>query len=189
MAQVVEALVRLVTPILVHTAEEIWTHLPRPATGEREPSVHLARWPQVDPQVLNEDLLAKWEWLQEVRRDAFAVLEVFRRRSLFDKHTEARVALAVADKAELARLKEMGAAALADLLMVSELVLATPEEAEAIPGEKAQGAEAEVKRFSSATLMTQSYGRCERCWAFRPDVGKAEPADLCGRCAAVVAKK
>jgi isoleucyl-tRNA synthetase len=186
MAQVAEALVRLVAPILVHTAEETWAYLPRPAGGDREISVHLSRWPQVDPKVLDEDLLAKWEWLQEVRRDAYAVLELFRRRSIFDKHTEARVALAVADKAELARLKEVGAAALADLLMVSELTLVTPEEAEAIRGEKAVGSEAEVKRFPSATLMSQSYGRCERCWAFRPEVGKAEPVDLCGRCAKVV---
>jgi isoleucyl-tRNA synthetase len=188
MAQVAEALVRLLAPILVHTAEETWAYLPAPAHGAREASVHLARWPQVDPHVLDEDLLAKWEWLEDVRRDAYAVLERFRSRGLIDKYTEARVALAVTDKAELERLKEVGAPALADLLMVSELALVTATEAEALPGEKALGADAEVKRFHSATLMPQTYKRCERCWNFRPTVGQAEPADLCDRCRAVVAK-
>jgi len=188
MHEVVEALVRLVAPILVHTAEEIWAYLPKPAHGQREPSVHLARWPEVDPKVLDEDLLAKWDWIQEVRRDAYAVLELFRRRGLFDKHTEARVALAVADRAELARMKEVGARSLADLMMLSELVLATPEEAPGVSGQIALGADAEVKRFASATLMAQPFARCERCWGYRPEVGKIEPADLCGRCAEVVAE-
>jgi isoleucyl-tRNA synthetase len=189
MAQGVDALVRLMAPILVHTAEEIWGYLPSPAGEPREPSVHLARWPQVDAAVLDEDLLAKWEWLQEVRRDAYAVLEVFRQRGRFDKHTEARVALAVADAAELARLREFGAAKLADLLLVSELVLVSPEEAKALPGEAVAGAEGGAQRFASAVLLEQTYKRCERCWNFRPTVGAAEPADLCDRCRQAVAKK
>ena len=186
MAEVADVLVRLVAPILVHTAEEAWSHLPPRADG-REESVHLARWPQVDAQVLDEDLLATWEWLQDVRRDAYAVLETFRRRGLFDKHTEARVALAVADASELERLREVGPAVLADLLLVSELQLASPEEAEGLEGETAAGADADVTRFASATLLAQDYARCERCWNYRPTVGQAEAEDLCERCAAVVA--
>lgn len=187
MAQVVDTLVRLVAPVLVHTAEEAWSHLPAPAEGEREESVHLAPWPQVDSKVLDEDLLAKWEWLQDARRDAYAVLEAFRRDGKFDKHTEARVALTVEDAAELERLREVGAEMLADLLLVSELVLVAPEEAELLEGEKAVGSGAEVRRFRSATLLAQEYARCERCWNYRPTVGEAESDDLCARCRQVIA--
>jgi len=151
--------------------------------------VHLASWPAVDPAVLDEDLLAKWEWLEDVRRDAYAVLEIFRRRGKVDKYTEARVALAATDASELARLREVGAARLADLLMVSELVLASPQEAAAMPGETAAGEEAQVKRFASAVLLEQAFKRCERCWNWRPTVGQAEPADLCVRCREVVGAK
>ena len=189
MAQVVDALVRLVAPILVHTAEEAWSHLPAPGEGERAESIHLAAWPQVDVKVLDEDLLAKWEWLQDVRRDAYAVLEAFRRDGRFDKHTEARVALAVADASELERLREVGAETLADLLLVSELVLVSPEEAEALEGEKAMGEAADVKRLHSATLLVQEYARCERCWNYRASVGETEPDDLCTRCRQVVAEQ
>jgi isoleucyl-tRNA synthetase len=187
MAQVAEALVRLLAPILVHTAEETWGYLP--ALPDREPSVHLARYPEVDAKVLDEDLLAKWEWLQEFRRDAYAVLELFRQRGKFEKYTQARVALVVSDAKELLRMKEVGTGMLADLLMVSELVLATPEEAKALVGETATGDEAKEQRFASATLLEQPYARCERCWNFRPTVGAGRPADLCDRCREVVAKK
>ncbi len=196
MAHVAEVLVRLVAPVLVHTAEEAWSHLPAPAEGNatlrstrREESVHLAAWPQVDAKVLDEDLLAKWEWLQDVRRDAYAVLEAFRRAGKFDKHTETRVALAVADAAELQRLREVGAETLADLLLVSELLLVAPEEAETLEGEKAMGNADDGKRLHSATLLVQEYARCERCWNYRASVGEAEPEDLCARCRQVVAEQ
>jgi isoleucyl-tRNA synthetase len=189
MARTADVLVRLLAPILVHTAEEAWGYLPAPAEGERELSVHMAQWPQVEAAVLDEKLLAKWEWLEEVRRDAYAVLEIFRQRGKIDKYTEARVALAVADAGELAKMKEVGAGRLADLMMLSELVLATPEEAKALAGETAVGGEAQVKRFASATMLEQTYKRCERCWTFRPTVSQAQPADVCDRCAKVVAAK
>jgi len=185
LARAAEVLVRLIAPILCHTAEEAWSFLPDPADGRREPSVHLARWPKVAPNVLDEDLLAEWEWLQDVRRDAYALLERFRADGRFDKHTEARVALAVADEKELARLKEMGEAALADLLLLSELELVVPEEAERLDGE-AVAADGEAPRFAAAVLLPQPYRRCERCWNWRPSVGQGDPDDLCDRCRQVV---
>jgi isoleucyl-tRNA synthetase len=188
MARVADVLVRLMAPILVHTAEETWEYLPAPARGPREPSVHLAAWPEVDADRLDADLLAKWEWLDSARRDAYAVLEGFRRQGKFDKFTEARVALAPTDPQELARLREVGPDVLADLFLVSELVLVTPEEARTLEGARAEGAEANVTRFASAVLLPQTYARCERCWSYRPTVGKAEPADLCARCREVLAR-
>jgi len=185
MARSAEVLVRLMAPILCHTAEEAWAFLPAPADGERAESVHLARWPDVDPQVLDEDLLAEWDWLQDVRRDAYALLERFRAGSRFDKHTEARVALAVTDPQERARLKEIGEAALADLLLLSELTLLAPDETEALDGE-AVAADGEAPRFTAAVLLPQEYARCERCWNHRPSVGEGDPPDLCNRCRRVI---
>jgi isoleucyl-tRNA synthetase len=187
MAHAAEVLVRLIAPILCHTAEEAWAFLPAPADGEREPSVHLARWPEVDPNVLDEDLLAEWEWLQAVRGDAYALLERFRADGRFDKHTEARVALAVADEKERGRLKELGEAVLADLLLLSELRLVAPDEVDALAGE-AVAATGEAPRFTAAVLLPQEYARCERCWNHRPSVGDGDPAGLCDRCRKAVAE-
>jgi len=187
MAETADVLVRLLAPILVHTAEEAWEHLAPAADGRREPSVHLARWPEVNADLLDEDLLAHWEWLMDVRRDAYALLEVFRKKGRFAKHTEARVALAPADEKERAELAKVGAPALAALLLVSELALVTPEEAEALEGERAEAGEADQKRFASAVLLPQKCSRCARCWNWWPSVGQGEPKDLCERCRNVIA--
>jgi len=187
MAETADVLVRLLAPILVHTVEEAWEHLAPAADGRREPSVHLARWPEVNADLLDADLLAHWEWLMDVRRDAYALLEVFRKNGRFAKHTAARVALAPADEKERAELAKVGAPALAALLLVSELALVSPEEAEALEGERAEAGEADQKRFASAVLLPQKYQRCERCWNFRPSVGQGEPKNLCERCRKVVA--
>jgi len=187
MARAADVLVRLIAPILAHTAEEAWAFLPAPAGGDRAASVHLARWPEVDAGVLDEDLLAEWEWLQAVRRDAYALLERFRAGSRFDKHTEARVALAVADEKERARLRELGEATLADLLLLSELRLVAPDEMGGLAGEATTAEGEGSPRFTAAVLLPQEYVRCERCWNHRPSVGDGDPADLCDRCRRVVA--
>jgi isoleucyl-tRNA synthetase len=187
MAETADVLVRLLAPILVHTAEEAWQHLAPAAGGTREPSVHLARWPEVDANLLDEDLLAHWDWLMDVRRDAYALLEVFRKKGRFAKHTEARVALAPADEKERAELAKVGTETLAALLLVSELAIVSAEEAEALEGERAEAGEANQKRFASAVLLPQKYQRCGRCWNFWPSVGQGEPKDLCARCRKVVA--
>jgi len=80
---------------------------------------------------------------------------------------------------------------------VSELALASPDEAARLDGRRADpssaaaalplrrvdAAQAGVTRFVSATLLPQSYKRCERCWTWRPTVRP----DLCDRCREVVA--
>ena len=201
---VADVLVRLLAPVLVHTAEEAWASLPAlggpaqglpaPArrvnvAGEREPSVHLARWPEVDAKLLDEDLLAHWEWLMDVRRDAYALLEVLRKSGKFSQHMEARVALAPADPKEREELEKVGADTLAKLLIVSEVRLVSPEEAEALEGDHADAGEADVKRFASVVLLQQVHQRCERCWNWWPSVGQGEPNSLCERCRQVVGTK
>jgi isoleucyl-tRNA synthetase len=200
LAHVADTLVRLLAPVLVHTAEEAWGHLPAaPASeagqggepgGPREPSVHLAAWPQVDADLLDEDLLAHWEWLRAVRRDAYARLEPFRAEERFKNYMDARVALAPSDAKELAALREVGEETLARLLLVSECRLVSAEEAEALEGERVSGAESDegdgANRFAEAVLLAQTYEKCERCWNRRPGVGEGEPAELCERCRTVV---
>ena len=65
---------------------------------------------------------------------------------------------------------------LAELCLVSEVVVATDE-----PGPVAQGKE-------RVTAAKSTYGKCERCWNYRPTVGQsADHPTLCERCARVVA--
>jgi isoleucyl-tRNA synthetase len=164
--RVADALCRLLAPILVHTAEEAWLALP----GKREESVHLAAWPRPVPPAGGEALLARWRDLQRLRDAVLAACEKLRTGKEIGGNLEALVAI------DPARVPPgMSAGDLAGVLMVSGVELRTP----------AAGAGPEAPAVVAAR---SPHAKCARCWNLRPTVGK-DPrfADLCDRCAEVVA--
>jgi isoleucyl-tRNA synthetase len=76
--KITSALVRLATPVLVFTAEEIWKYL-RKAQDEPE-SIHTSLFP--DEQGLrtgiNAEQVAAWDLLSRVRSEVLKALEVAR---------------------------------------------------------------------------------------------------------------
>jgi isoleucyl-tRNA synthetase len=69
---IVDALARLLAPILVFTADEIWENLPR--EDERPASVHMAEFPEGRATV-DAELLTRWAGIFEVRDAALRSLE------------------------------------------------------------------------------------------------------------------
>ena len=76
--KITSALIRLMTPILVFTAEELWTYLPKVA-GEPD-SVHISTFPAEEElrTGLPADRVAVWELLGRVRGEVLKALEVAR---------------------------------------------------------------------------------------------------------------
>jgi isoleucyl-tRNA synthetase len=168
---IVDALVRLMAPILSFTAEEIWRHVPG---AGRPRSVLLAGFPATLPR--DEALAARWERLLEVRAAVTKALEAARQSGLIGHSLEARVALQAADG-----LGELLAAAESDLpalFIVSQVArvhdLGAEEISPVLPEvrvrvEKARGA------------------KCERCWNYSEAVGRDDVhATVCERCLPVV---
>ena len=87
------ALVRVVAPILVFTAEEVWKHLPRRASDPE--SVHMALFPAADELETHLDAAkaANWEQLLKVREEVLKALEAARNSKLISSALEARVVL------------------------------------------------------------------------------------------------
>ena len=77
------ALVRYAAPVLVFTAEEVWSTR-YPGGG----SVHLLEWPQV-PGVTAEG--ARWEKLRELRENVMEAIEPLRRDKVIRSGLEADV--------------------------------------------------------------------------------------------------
>ena len=66
---------KLMAPILSFTAEEIWRTL-RPQLGEGgHKSVHLAMFPETNPEWADKKLAQRWEYLLSVRTVVQAALE------------------------------------------------------------------------------------------------------------------
>lgn len=171
---VLEALVRIMAPILSFTAEEIWGYLPAEPT--RPPSVLLADFPNVDPVLRDPKLAAEWETLLAVRSAVTKTLEGLRSAGTIGHSLEADVTLA--PTAAVAAVLQPRAALLAEIFIVSKVRLVSEGALDAPV--LAPGVAVSAKRVEGE--------KCPRCWNYRDDAGRdPEVPSLCGRCVGVLA--
>ncbi|MBE3598101.1 MAG: isoleucine--tRNA ligase [Limnochordaceae bacterium] len=160
---VLQVLVRLIAPILVHTAEEVWQHVPGPKEAE---SVHLTRWPET-ARWRDPERLARMEPFFELRRQVMRALEQARGEDRISTSLQAE--LIVEAPARLLESLGAGPETLSAWLMVASVTLRP-------------GADWHVE--VEPTLAA----KCQRCWRYLPSVGEIPGRpDLCERCAEVVA--
>ncbi|HWP33998.1 MAG TPA: class I tRNA ligase family protein, partial [Thermodesulfobacteriota bacterium] len=181
MAEILEALVRLMAPVLSFTAEEVWGYLPATVRGApREPSVHLARFPEVDPRYLDERLEARWRRLLAIRGEVAKALEAARRDKVIGASLDAQVTLGASG--ELAAFLASARAELAPLFIVSDVRLVEG----AVPG----GFASEAVAGLTVAVAPAPGRKCARCWTYTTDVGR-DPAhpDVCARCTAALAAR
>lgn len=175
--QVASVLVRLLAPVIPHTAEEVWAQLPR-LPGEPG-SVLLACWPPARAEYLDATRYERWQQLLAVRRVVSRALELERAAHRIGSSLEAQVTL----YADLSRhqLLNQCLAFLPNLFIVSGVKLATPGDPP--PAAALVDAEAGV----SVVVEKAAGEKCERCWVFSETVSHdPEHPALCRRCARVV---
>jgi isoleucyl-tRNA synthetase len=170
--KITSALVRLMAPILVFTAEEIWKYLPK-GQSEHE-SVHMTLF--ADEQSLRADLpvnkIAIWELLSRVRAEVLKALEAARNEKKINAGLEAKVLL----NAELelkAKLKQY-LPILPGLFIVSQVDFLTAGsgdfKSDMIPG-------------LEVTVQKGDGKKCERCWNYSTHVGEnPRYPTVCERC-------
>lgn len=165
-------LVRLIAPILVHTADEVWRYIPE--TGVI--SVQLTDFPRPKQALYDETLVQKWDRLMKVRDQVLKALEDARKEKLIGNSLDASVEL-YPNEDVYPLLK--GVDRLDHWLIVSAVTLYEPGVA---PDKEARSFE-DVK-----VKVKQAPGeKCERCWVITPEVGEdKEYPDLCARCARTV---
>ncbi len=170
MYRILDALTRLIAPVLSFTAEEIWQELP----GKREESVHLALFPRFESQLLDAALEERYEKLLAVRSDVSKALEMARNDKLIGHSLDARVVLE-APAGPWRDLLAAYATELATLFIVSQAELAESLEGEAVAGEEVKGLRVRVEKARG--------DKCERCWNYAETVGAGdEHRTVCHRC-------
>ena len=95
-----EALVRYLAPVLPFTSEEAWLTRRPDEAG----SVHLATWPDVDPDWQDDALGARWAELRALRSTVTEAIEPLRREKRIGSSLEADVTLPAAPDADLEEL-------------------------------------------------------------------------------------
>jgi isoleucyl-tRNA synthetase len=159
-----DGLARMLAPILPVTADEVWLQLP----GSREASVHIAEFPEAlsIEQMLDPELLARWDKLIEIRGEVNRALEVARQEKTIGTSLAAQVTLHA--RGETAALLDAYRDQLPMLFIVSQLHLVR---------EAGEGPSLEVD-------VARAEGeKCPRCWRTVPSVSTdAETSGLCERC-------
>ncbi len=173
------AITRLMAPILSFTAEEIWRHLP----GEKEAeSVHLANFPKPLLPEVEPAFQKKWEKLFDLRAEITKALEIARKEAkIIGNSLEAAVIISTEDE-ELGPFLEENRDLLTYLAIVSELEISENVAAE-------EGSVFyESEELPLKILVRRASGKkCARCWKWSPTVGTREDLpDLCERCYGVV---
>ncbi|MCK4534513.1 MAG: class I tRNA ligase family protein, partial [Syntrophobacterales bacterium] len=169
---ILDAMTRLLTPVLVFTSEEIWSSMPD--YDGKEESVHMAQFPEIDPQYLDEDLGRKWETLIAVKGEVSKAIEIARQKKIVGHSLDSCVNIHAPEKLQAfleGYLDNMKA-----LLIVSQVNL-VPADKISDPYESAEfeGLKIEVSRARGL--------KCERCWNYSETVGEnADHPTICTRC-------
>ena len=171
---ILDALTRLIAPVLSFTAEEIWPYLP----GEREESVHLAQFPRFETSLLDAELEARYEKILALRSDVSKALELARTEKRIGHSLDAKVVLA-APAGEWRQLLDRYQDELATLFIVSQTELVETL-TDGIAGEEVEGLRVRIEKAEG--------DKCERCWNYAVSVGsRQDHPTICDRCHAALA--
>jgi isoleucyl-tRNA synthetase len=165
---VLDALVRLVAPVLSFTADEVWRAMP----AVSEPSVFLAGFPDVPAAWRDDALAGTFDRLLAVRAAVTKAIEEARRAGTVRQGTEARIVLGATG--ELGALVASRLADLPALFVVADVAMGDG------------GAESPLLGGLRVGVESAAGGKCERCWLTRPLASDDRHPTLCARCAAVV---
>ncbi len=172
MYDVLDTLVKLLTPILPHTMEEVWKYMP----GVKEISVQLTQFPEVQESYLDAGLEEKWKKVMALRDDVLKALEEARKAKVIGSSLEARVHLYPAQEQE-ELIKQIPQ--LDKVFIVSQVEVHPAGEQPHPDALSFEGLHVYVEPAEGE--------KCERCWVITPHIGN-DPKHpcLCNRCTEIV---
>ena len=167
---ILDSLVKILTPMIPFTAEEIWKAMVH-TKEEQVESVMLTDFPKVNEKWDNKELAEKWEKIIKVKDIVAKELEVARANKTIGHSLNAKVTI-FAEGEEYKFLKEN-----LELLKTVFIISALDIEENARKDEIKLGVKVE-----------QAPGeKCERCWMYSETVGEdKENPTICHRCSEAI---
>lgn len=155
---VLSRLVRLLAPMIVFTAEEVWRVMPHKADDDTR-SVFLNELPSYDEALAGRqaEVLARWNELFDLRDDVMKALELARADKKIGKSLDAKVAIYVSDSALADKLESFGDE-LATVFITSGACV--------VRGKAPEGAFSETVSGIAVSVEPADGEKCDRCWSF-----------------------
>jgi isoleucyl-tRNA synthetase len=172
MFTILKAMTQLLAPILTFTAEEVWAAMP--GWKDKEVSVHMTQFPQLNNQYFNAELGERWKTMIEAKAEITKAIEQARKEKVIGHSLDARVSILPSSSLRAffsGHLEDLRA-----LLIVSQLRLVEKQEvANPYSSEEFKGLTVGVDKAPGV--------KCDRCWIYAPSVGsdKDHPS-ICDRC-------
>lgn len=152
-------LMKLLTPILSFTMDEVYTNLD---LNNKLFNVQLLDLPTISKN--NQELLDLYSEFNKLRDKVLASLEEQRAQGHIGSSQQASIKVKVGNKALFDKLNELDKDELARLFVVSNV-------------------EIEKDGANDVTVVKNEFEKCERCWNHKHDVKKHGEHNLCERCA------
>jgi len=169
---VLDALSRMMAPILAFTAEEIWNFMPE--KKGKETSVHLTSLPSVTAEWKDDKLAKRWKQLLKIRAVVTKALEEARVKKIIGHSLDAAVTIYAEDEHYDVLFPYEND--LRTVFIVSQAVL--------VKGSKSPAAFESNDINGVSILVEPATGdKCERCWIHDTSVGtNLEKSTICDRC-------
>jgi isoleucyl-tRNA synthetase len=164
MHRIVDALVKILAPVIPYTCEEAWSHL-----GHYN-SVHASLFPTKTGRTVTAQTRDLWSKVLKLRGEVNLQLEAKRRDKKIGKSLEARVEIATRHP-ELVE-GSVQPSVLEELFIVSKVIIKPTDGEETI---------------TVTPASEHGMKKCVRCWKYYDHLGShAEHPELCERCTKVV---
>jgi isoleucyl-tRNA synthetase len=188
--EILNVMVRLMAPVLVFTAEEIWQNMPKEKQDSPVTSVHLLGWPQRNPVFSQDSLFGKGQDIFEELKTIMALvpevnekLEEIRGKGEIGSSFDAKIKLLTKTE-ERYKFLESLKDDICEIFKVSQV--------EVTKQDKLDPNISRAANFSDiAILALKADGaKCMRCWNYDVSVGEFNTHPLiCKRCMAVIGEE
>ena len=169
---ILDAMTRLISPILAFTSDEIWHAMPHDSSADVE-CVVFNEMPKLTGVEAGAEFTARWDRIHEIRDAVKKALELARKDKVIGASLDAKVQLFC--DGELYDFVKSVEDELKDVFIVSQVEL-TKEG-------KGEFASEELPELS-VTVSHAEGDKCARCWSFSNTVGgNHNHPDVCSRCA------
>lgn len=172
---ILDAITKLLSPILPFTTDEIWKYMPHKDSDNKK-YVILNDMPSESLIDVSEEFMSYWEYIHKLREEITKILETSRKNKVIGSSLDAMVYLYCSEK-DYNFIKDSK-----DILKTSLIVSGLQVFNEGSGEEKAE----EIEGLT-ITVKHAEGKKCERCWTYSNTVGEdKENPDLCERCVKIL---
>lgn len=174
---ILNAMTKLLAPILAFTSEEIWKYMPH-SENENIESVLFNLMPEKISLNVSNDFIEVWDKIVAIKNEVQKALEIARKEKVIGSSLEACVVLYCND--ELYNFILDVKDELKDVFIVSQVKIEKNNKGEYI---------SESIDELSVTILKANGKKCERCWSYSDTVGNnSYKENICNRCAKILKK-